>query len=50
VRTCRLGEGGLEAEAEWIEAHRRLFEARFDALDEVIFEMKQEEKYGSADE
>jgi DNA-binding transcriptional ArsR family regulator len=50
VRTCRLGEGGLEAEAEWIEAHRRLFEARFDALDEVIFEMKQEEEYGSADE
>src|SRR3954462_9736632 len=37
VRTCRLGEGGLEAEAEWIEAHRKIFEARFDALDEVIF-------------
>ena len=50
VRTCRLGEGGLEAEAEWIEAHRKLFEARFDALDEVIFEMKREEDDGSADE
>src|SRR5438874_7944377 len=36
VRTCKLGERGLEAEAEWIEAHRKLFEARFDALDKVI--------------
>jgi DNA-binding transcriptional ArsR family regulator len=43
VRTCRLGEGALEAEAEWIEAHRKLFEARFDALDKIILEMKQEE-------
>ena len=43
VRTCRLGQRGLAAEAEWIEAHRRLFEARFDALDAILFEMKQEE-------
>lgn len=50
VRTCRLGQGGLEAEAEWIEAHRKLFEARFDALDNVIFEMKQEEEDGPADD
>ena len=50
VRTCRLGQGGLEAEAKWIEAHRKLFEARFDALDEVILEMKQEEEDGSANE
>jgi DNA-binding transcriptional ArsR family regulator len=42
VRTCTLGKGGLAAEAEWIEAHRKLFEARFDALDEVINELKQE--------
>ncbi|EJC83445.1 putative transcriptional regulator [Rhizobium leguminosarum bv. trifolii WSM2297] len=42
VRTCRLGKRGLEAEAEWIEAHRKLFEARFEALDEIISEMKQE--------
>src|SRR3954465_1548349 len=32
VRTCKLGERSLEAEAAWIEAHRKLFEARFDAL------------------
>ena len=42
VRSCKLGKGGLEAEAEWIEAHRKLFEARFEALDEIISEMKQE--------
>jgi len=42
VRTCRLGKRGLAAEAEWIEAHRKVFEARFDALDEIISEMKQE--------
>ena len=42
VRTCRLGKRGLEAEAEWIEAHRKLFEARFEALDDIISEMKQE--------
>jgi DNA-binding transcriptional ArsR family regulator len=48
VRTCKLGKGGLEAEAEWIEAHRKLFEARFDALDRVILEMRQEEEDGSA--
>ena len=42
VRTCKLGKRGLEAEAEWIEAHRKLFEARFEALDEIISEMNQE--------
>jgi DNA-binding transcriptional ArsR family regulator len=42
VRTCKLGRSGLKAEAKWIEAHRMLFEARFEALDEIISEMKQE--------
>lgn len=48
VRTCKLGKRGLDAEAEWIEVHRKLFEARFDALDEIISEMQQEESDGSA--
>ena len=48
VRTCKLGKRGLAAEAEWIEVHRTLFEARFDALDEIITGMKQEETIGSA--
>lgn len=39
VRTCRLWNRGLKAEAEWIEAHRKLFEARFDPLDEIISEL-----------
>ena len=43
VRTCKLGDRGLEAEARWIEAHHKLFEARFDALDEVLKDLKQEE-------
>ena len=48
VRTCTLGKRGLTAEAAWIDAHRKLFEARFEALDELINEMKQEENGGSA--
>ncbi|TCN33878.1 ArsR/SmtB family transcription factor [Sinorhizobium americanum] len=48
VRTCKLGKRGLKAEAEWIEAHRKLFEARFEALDEIISEMKQEGSDDSA--
>ena len=48
VRTCKLGKRGLQAEAEWIEAHRKLFEARFEALDEILSEMKQEGSHESA--
>jgi DNA-binding transcriptional ArsR family regulator len=48
VRTCRLGERGLTAEAQWIEARRKLFEARFEALDEIIIEIEQEERDGPA--
>lgn len=47
VRSCSLGERGLAAEAEWIEAHRKLFEARFGALDEIISDLKQEQSDGS---
>ncbi|RUM07991.1 ArsR/SmtB family transcription factor [Rhizobium chutanense] len=42
VRTCKLGKRGLKAEAEWIEAHRKLFEARFEALDDIISELERE--------
>jgi len=44
VRTCRLGRRGLEDEAAWIERRRRLWEARFDALDEVVEELTRKEK------
>lgn len=43
VRTCSLGRSRLEAEAAWIEGHRRLWEARFDALDAVVAELKRKE-------
>jgi DNA-binding transcriptional ArsR family regulator len=44
VRRCELGLHGLEAEAAWIEAHRRLWDARFEALDQVVAEFKAKEK------
>lgn len=44
VRTCRLGKRALEEEAAWIERHRQLWSARFDALDEIIERLKRREK------
>ena len=44
VRTCRLGGSGLEAEAAWIEKHRKLFDARFDALEDLVREMTRREE------
>ncbi len=43
VRTCRLGRGTLAEETAWIEEYRRLWAARFDALDQVVEELKQRE-------
>src|SRR5688500_2507478 len=43
VRTCRLGLRPLEEEAAWIENYRRLWAARFDALDGVIEDLKRKE-------
>lgn len=44
VRTCRLGRRGLDAEAAWIERYRQLWAARFDALDDIVEELKEKEK------
>ena len=44
VRTCRLGPRRLEAEAEWIERYRQLWDARFDALQAVVDELQRKEK------
>jgi DNA-binding transcriptional ArsR family regulator len=44
VRTCKLGLRGLEEEAAWIESYRQLWDARFDALDKVVEELKSKEK------
>jgi DNA-binding transcriptional ArsR family regulator len=44
VRTCRLGVRRLDDVTAWIERHRQLWEARFDALDQVVDELKRKEK------
>jgi DNA-binding transcriptional ArsR family regulator len=44
VRTCKLGLRRLENEAAWIERHRRLWESRFDELDDIVDELKRKEK------
>ncbi|WP_291777212.1 metalloregulator ArsR/SmtB family transcription factor [Luteibacter sp.] len=44
VRTCKLGPRQLEEEAAWIEQHRQLWTARFDALDRLVESLEREEK------
>lgn len=44
VRTCKLGQRRLEEEAAWIEGYRQVWAARFDALDQVVEDLKLREK------
>lgn len=44
VRTCRLDRRALEAEAAWIEGRRQVWNARFDALDDVVEALKRKER------
>ena len=44
VRTCKLGPRRLVEETAWIETYRQLWASRFDELDKVVGELKQEEK------
>jgi DNA-binding transcriptional ArsR family regulator len=44
VRTCRLGQRKLEEEAAWIERYRQLWSDRFDALDNVVEDLKRREQ------
>ena len=44
VRTCRLGPRRLEDETAWIERYRRLWDARFDELEQVVDKLKRKEK------
>ncbi len=44
VRTCKLGSSRLEEETAWIDGYRQLWASRFDALDEVVEELKRKEK------
>jgi DNA-binding transcriptional ArsR family regulator len=43
VRTCSLGPRRLQEEMAWIERYRQLWDARFDALDAIVAELKQKE-------
>lgn len=42
VRQCKLGPRRLEDELAWIDRYRQLWEARFDALDQVVEELKRQ--------
>ena len=44
VRTCKLGLRRLEDEIAWIERYRQVWDARFDALDKVVEELKRKEQ------
>ncbi len=44
VRTCRIGTRRLEEVAAWIERYHRLWDARFNELDQVLEELKRKEK------
>ena len=44
VRTCRLGPRQLDEVTTWIDRYRRMWSARFDALDQLIEDLKQKEK------
>lgn len=43
VRTCRLVTSALADEAAWIERYRQRWALRFDALDEIVEDLKQRE-------
>ena len=44
VRTCRLGPRQLEDETAWIEEQRRLWDARFNVLEQVVAERRRKER------
>ncbi len=44
VRTCKLGARQLADEAAWLEAYRKVWEARFDALDAIVEDLKRQDR------
>jgi DNA-binding transcriptional ArsR family regulator len=44
VRTCRLGVRRLDEEMSWMEDYRKRWDERFAALDQVLDELKRQEK------
>jgi DNA-binding transcriptional ArsR family regulator len=44
VRNCKIGPSRLEEEMEWISRYRQVWDARFEALDRVIEQLKSRDK------
>ena len=44
VRNCKIGPCRLDEEMEWISQYRRVWDARFEALDRVIQQLKSRDK------
>ncbi len=44
VRSCTIGPSRLEEEMEWISRYRQVWDARFEALDRVIEQLKSRDK------
>jgi DNA-binding transcriptional ArsR family regulator len=44
VRTCKLGRRRLEEETAWLERYRKLWDSRFDELDEIVEQLKRKEQ------
>jgi DNA-binding transcriptional ArsR family regulator len=49
VRTCTLGRRKFDAEIAWMEEHHRLWAVRFDALDEIVEELRAKEENDAPD-
>ena len=49
VRTCKLGRRQMAEEAAWIERYQQLWAARFDALDDIVEDLKRKEKTDEPD-
>lgn len=50
VRICKIGSHRLDSETAWIQRYKELWDVRFDALEAVIEELKQEKKRKGKDE
>jgi len=44
VRNCKIGPCRLEEEIEWISRYRQVWDARFEALDRLIEQLKAHDK------
>jgi hypothetical protein len=44
VRNCTIGPSRLDEEMKWISRYREVWDARFEALDRVIDELKSSDR------